>query len=105
MVDARPILRSRREWIPEIKWAASLALVPRHGVDSFPPPAKFHKYLGPIMMVTFACLSNTLLLTGALAFGLLSKSKLMPVYIVLVSVSIGIHFPFGFLFLSPAFYP
>jgi len=29
--------------------------------------AKFHDYLGPIIMVTYACLSNTLLLTGELA--------------------------------------
>lgn len=27
-------------------------------------PAKFHPVFGPILMVTYACLSNTLLLTG-----------------------------------------
>jgi hypothetical protein len=28
--------------------------------------AKFHSVFGPILMVTYACLSNTLLLTGTL---------------------------------------
>jgi len=27
-------------------------------------PAQFHPVLGPVLMVTYACLSNTLLLTG-----------------------------------------
>ena len=39
--------------------------------------AQFHDYLGPIMMVTYACLSNTLLLTGALALNSFSKQRLM----------------------------
>ena len=26
--------------------------------------ANFHPYFGPVLMVTYACLSNTLLLTG-----------------------------------------
>jgi hypothetical protein len=30
--------------------------------------ARFHPVLGPILMVTYACLSNTLLLTGKLCF-------------------------------------
>ena len=29
--------------------------------------AKFHPFLGPLLMITYACLSNTLLLTGALS--------------------------------------
>ena len=29
--------------------------------------ATFHPVLGPVLMVTYACLSNTLLLTGALS--------------------------------------
>lgn len=28
------------------------------------PTAHFHHILGPVLMVTYACLSNTLLLTG-----------------------------------------
>ena len=46
-------------------------------VDNFPPAAEFHNFLGPVMMVTYACLSNTLLLTGTLALGSFSKPRLM----------------------------
>lgn len=36
--------------------------------------AKFHPIFGPILMVTYACLSNTLLLTGMiLVYGTVAK--------------------------------
>lgn len=45
--------------------------------EIFYPAAQFHEYLGPIMMVTYACLSNTLLLTGTLALNLTSELTLV----------------------------
>lgn len=36
-----------------------------HAAVSYPFTAEFDKTFGPILMVTYACLSNTLLLTGA----------------------------------------
>lgn len=36
----------------------------RHVLFINPLTADFDKYFGPVLMVTYACLSNTLLLTG-----------------------------------------
>ena len=36
----------------------------RHVAISYPRAAEFDKVFGPVLMVTYACLSNTLLLTG-----------------------------------------
>jgi hypothetical protein len=37
-----------------------------YAASSYPWAAEFDKVFGPVLMVTYACLSNTLLLTGML---------------------------------------
>ncbi len=44
---------------------ASTFLVPQKSeIHSLLLSAQFHRVFGPVLMVTYACLSNTLLLTG-----------------------------------------
>ena len=45
--------------------ASTYSMPPQHCSQLTEALAKFHPVFGPLLMITYACLSNTLLLTGA----------------------------------------
>ena len=51
-----------------------------------PLAADFDKFFGPVLMVTYACLSNTLLLTGMSPIAVITLANVLIIFAVLVSV-------------------
>lgn len=49
---------------PDSSWLVSNSCIKTFDFFKNVIPARFHRFFGPILMISYACLSNTLLLTG-----------------------------------------